>query len=47
MTAYDHGWNAFFDGVNSTANPYIKGTLSYNQWLRGWEDALDQFERTS
>lgn len=37
----DEAWN---DRVLETANPFVEGTEDHADWLRGWRDALREFE---
>jgi len=40
--AYEEGWTAYQREIDRTDNPYDaqKETASFDDWLRGWDDAL-------
>ena len=42
-SAWDFGWQAYYDNKDRDQNPYNKGheTILYDDWLSGWETAYD------
>ena len=38
-SVYRQGYNAFSAGKSFEDNPYEKGTVDYDAWSFGWDDA--------
>ena len=36
---FDEGYDAYWNGVDLTDNPYEKGTDDYRRWEEGWRAA--------
>ena len=44
---YSRGYRAFFDGFVFGENPYEVGTIEYNQWRDGYNEAASDDEVAS
>jgi hypothetical protein len=38
----DEGYLAAEAGQNLSANPYPRGTIRYEEWMRGWQAKIDE-----
>jgi len=36
---YNEGWQAYFDNVEFSSNPYANTTADFDEWQSGWNDA--------
>lgn len=41
MNCYEEGIRAYRYGLNWEACPYLPGTVAWEEWVDGWEDAED------
>ncbi|WP_018277365.1 Rmf/CrpP family protein [Teredinibacter turnerae] len=43
MSPYDEGYEAVREGKPINSNPYHETESSHSDWIRGWEDATEDF----